>query len=133
MHCRNSEPCMSQTGQNLSLRWCPRHDRSSTESGSPPALATRKSTEYNLELAFNSLDAQREACEGYIYCTRLTCAYRWHSYPTRPAEAPSDLRSASSGPRRLSARLDLRDCAPVHPIGLDFLKERHCHGFTSHQ
>ena len=27
---------------------------------------TRKSTEYNLELAFNSLDAQREACEAYI-------------------------------------------------------------------
>src|SRR6266404_5333257 len=31
-----------------------------------PAIYTRKSTEYNLELAFNSLDAQREACEAYI-------------------------------------------------------------------
>src|SRR5437868_11184055 len=30
------------------------------------AVYTRKSTEYNLELAFNSLDAQREACEAYI-------------------------------------------------------------------
>jgi site-specific DNA recombinase len=30
------------------------------------ATYTRKSTEYNLELAFNSLDAQREACEAYI-------------------------------------------------------------------
>jgi hypothetical protein len=30
------------------------------------ASYTRKSTEYNLELAFNSLDAQREACEAYI-------------------------------------------------------------------
>jgi site-specific DNA recombinase len=29
-------------------------------------IYTRKSTEYNLELAFNSLDAQREACEAYI-------------------------------------------------------------------
>jgi len=29
------------------------------------AIYTRKSTEYNLELAFNSLDAQREACEAY--------------------------------------------------------------------
>jgi hypothetical protein len=29
------------------------------------AIYTR-STEYNLELAFNSLDAQREACEAYI-------------------------------------------------------------------
>src|SRR5438093_3484489 len=30
------------------------------------AIYTRKSTEYNLELVFNSLDAQREACEAYI-------------------------------------------------------------------
>src|SRR5438874_12061592 len=30
------------------------------------AIYTRKSTEYNLELAFNSLGAQREACEAYI-------------------------------------------------------------------
>ncbi len=30
------------------------------------AIYTRKSTEYNLKLAFNSLDAQREACEAYI-------------------------------------------------------------------
>ena len=30
------------------------------------AIYTRKSTEYNLELAFNSLDAQRESCEAYI-------------------------------------------------------------------
>src|SRR5437764_6539564 len=30
------------------------------------AIYTRKSTEYNLDLQFNSLDAQREACEAYI-------------------------------------------------------------------
>lgn len=30
------------------------------------AICTRKSTEHNLDLAFNSLDAQREACEAYI-------------------------------------------------------------------
>jgi len=30
------------------------------------ALYTRKSTEHNLDLEFNSLDAQREACEAYI-------------------------------------------------------------------
>jgi DNA invertase Pin-like site-specific DNA recombinase len=30
------------------------------------AVYTRKSTEHNLGLAFNSLDAQREACEAYI-------------------------------------------------------------------
>jgi DNA invertase Pin-like site-specific DNA recombinase len=38
---------------------------------SPPkpqrcAIYTRKSTEHNLDLAFNSLDAQREACEACI-------------------------------------------------------------------
>jgi site-specific DNA recombinase len=32
----------------------------------PCAIYTRKSTEHNLDLAFNSLDAQREACEAYI-------------------------------------------------------------------
>jgi site-specific DNA recombinase len=30
------------------------------------AIYTRKSSEHNLELAFSSLDAQREACEAYI-------------------------------------------------------------------
>src|ERR1700731_1091387 len=30
------------------------------------AIYTRKSTEHNLDLTFNSLDAQREACEVYI-------------------------------------------------------------------
>src|ERR1700716_3387822 len=30
------------------------------------AIYTRKSTEHNHDLTFNSLDAQREACEAYI-------------------------------------------------------------------
>ena len=30
------------------------------------AIYTRKSTEHNLDLAFNSLDPQREACEAYV-------------------------------------------------------------------
>src|SRR2546427_11018188 len=30
------------------------------------AIYTRRSSEHNLDLAFNSLDAQREACEAYI-------------------------------------------------------------------
>ncbi len=30
------------------------------------AIYTRKSSDHNLDLAFNSLDAQREACEAYI-------------------------------------------------------------------
>ncbi len=30
------------------------------------AIYTRKSAEHNLDLEFNSLHAQREACEAYI-------------------------------------------------------------------
>src|SRR3954465_8868892 len=40
------------TGRNRKLARC--------------AIYTRKSTEHNLDLAFNSLHAQREACEAYI-------------------------------------------------------------------
>ena len=35
------------------------------------AIYTRKSTEHGLELEFNSLHAQREACEAYIKVTGL--------------------------------------------------------------
>src|SRR5437016_420083 len=41
------------------------------------AIYTRKSTEYNLELAFNSLDAQREACEAYV---KSQAHEGWRSY-----------------------------------------------------
>ena len=34
------------------------------------AIYTRKSSEEGLEQAFNSLDAQREACESYIQSQR---------------------------------------------------------------
>src|SRR6266550_4248060 len=44
------------------------------------AVYTRKSTEYNLELAFNSLDAQREACEAYI---KSQAHEGWRLIPTR--------------------------------------------------
>src|SRR5437867_8853106 len=44
------------------------------------AIYTRKSTEYNLELAFNSLDAQREACEAYI---KSQAHEGWRLIPTR--------------------------------------------------
>jgi site-specific DNA recombinase len=44
------------------------------------AVYTRKSTEYNLELAFNSLDAQREACEAYI---RSQAHEGWRAVPGR--------------------------------------------------
>jgi site-specific DNA recombinase len=35
------------------------------------AIYTRKSTEHNLDLEFNSLDAQRAACEAYLNTYRL--------------------------------------------------------------
>ena len=42
------------------------------------AIYTRKSTEHNLDLAFNSLDAQREACEAYI---KSQAAEGWRLIP----------------------------------------------------
>jgi site-specific DNA recombinase len=44
------------------------------------AVYTRKSTEYNLDLAFNSLDAQREACEAYI---KSQAHEGWRAIPDR--------------------------------------------------
>jgi DNA invertase Pin-like site-specific DNA recombinase len=42
------------------------------------AIYTRKSTEHGLELEFNSLDAQREACEAYI---RSQASQGWRALP----------------------------------------------------
>ena len=42
------------------------------------AIYTRKSTEHNLDLAFTSLDAQREACEAYI---KSQAAEGWRLVP----------------------------------------------------
>lgn len=44
------------------------------------AIYTRKSTEHGLELEFNSLDAQREACEAYI---KSQTHEGWRSLPKR--------------------------------------------------
>ena len=44
------------------------------------AIYTRKSTEHNLDLAFNSLDAQREACEAYI---KSQAQEGWRLFPKR--------------------------------------------------
>jgi site-specific DNA recombinase len=44
------------------------------------AVYTRKSTDYNLDLAFNSLDAQREACEAYI---KSQAHEGWRAIPNR--------------------------------------------------
>ena len=43
------------------------------------AVYTRKSTEHGLELEFNSLDAQREACEAYI---KSQASEGWICLPT---------------------------------------------------
>jgi hypothetical protein len=40
------------------------------------AVYTRKSTEHNLDLEFNSLDAQRESCEAYTHCRSCGPGYR---------------------------------------------------------
>ena len=44
------------------------------------AVYTRKSSEEGLDMAFNSLDAQREACEAYITSQR---AEGWVPVPDR--------------------------------------------------
>jgi DNA invertase Pin-like site-specific DNA recombinase len=44
------------------------------------AIYTRKSTEHGLELEFNSLDAQREACEAYI---KSQASEGWHTIAKR--------------------------------------------------
>jgi hypothetical protein len=44
------------------------------------AIYTRKSTEHGLALEFNSLDAQREACEAYI---KSQASAGWHALSNR--------------------------------------------------
>jgi site-specific DNA recombinase len=48
------------------------------------AIYTRKSTEHGLELEFNSLDAQREACEAYI---KSQASEGWRALPKRYDDA----------------------------------------------
>jgi len=49
------------------------------------AIYTRKSTEHGLELEFNSLDAQREACEAYI---KSQASQGWRVLP-KPYDDPA--------------------------------------------
>ena len=44
------------------------------------AIYTRKSSEEGLEQSFNSLDAQREACEAYILSQRHEGWHYHHPY-----------------------------------------------------
>jgi site-specific DNA recombinase len=48
------------------------------------AIYTRKSTEHGLELEFNSLDAQRDACEAFI---KSQVAEGWRVLPKRYDDA----------------------------------------------
>jgi hypothetical protein len=51
------------------------------------AIYTSKSTEYNLDLKFNSLDAQREACEPSLPTTTTMAAFRWLRSSALPLQA----------------------------------------------
>src|SRR5580704_5345493 len=56
----------AQTGVSIMRTTTPGGMNGATSKLFRCAIYTRKSTEHNLDLAFNSLDAQREACEAYI-------------------------------------------------------------------
>ena len=49
------------------------------------AIYTRKSTEEGLDMEFNSLDAQREACEAYIASQRAEGWVDWATSTTMAA------------------------------------------------
>lgn len=63
---------------------------------------TRKSTEEGLDQEFNSLDAQREACEAYVASQRaegwLLMPDRYDATAASPAERLSGLRSNACWP-----------------------------------
>ena len=52
------------------------------------AIYTRKSTEEGLDQAFNSLDAQREACEAYITSQRHE-GWNWSGRPMTMVASPA--------------------------------------------
>src|ERR1700752_4494613 len=82
------------------------------------AIYTRKSSEHNLDLEFNSLDAQREACEAYI---KSQAHEGWRLNPDRYDEgglsgASLDRPScpqllANSGPARSPSPWSIRSTA----------------------
>jgi site-specific DNA recombinase len=62
------------------------------------AVYTRKSSEHNLDLAFTSLDAQREACEAYI---RSQAGEGWRLVPDRAGSMPWWSTKSTASPARL--------------------------------
>ncbi len=80
------------------------------------AIYTRKSTEHGLELEFNSLDAQREACEAYI---KSQASQGWKALPQRyddPAYSGGNLDRPAL--KKLLADIDARkiDVVVVYKI-----------------
>ena len=59
------------------------------------AIYTRKSTEHNLDLEFNSLDAQREACEAYI---KSQAHEGWRLFPAIMTTAHSRAHLSTAPP-----------------------------------
>jgi len=70
-------------------------------------IYTRKSTEHNPDLAFNSLDAQREACEAYV---KSQAHEGWRLAPERYDDG--GLSGASLSAAFLDARLRPNRSAP---------------------
>jgi len=69
------------------------------------AIYTPKSTEHNLDLAFNSLDAQREACEAYV---KSQAHEGWRLAPERYDDgglSGASLDRPATSPRRGEAGL----------------------------
>src|ERR1700728_631596 len=80
------------------------------------AIYTRKSTEHGMELEFNSLDAQREACEAYI---KSQASQGWRALPQRyddPAFSGGNLERPAL--KKLLADIDAGrvDVVVVHKI-----------------
>jgi site-specific DNA recombinase len=80
------------------------------------AIYTRKSTEHGLELEFNSLDAQRDACEAYI---KSQASQGWKALPQRyddPAYSGGNLDRPAL--KQLLADIDARkiDVVVVYKI-----------------
>ena len=82
--------------ERAALLWATRGQRAMTEAKTKfrCAIYTRKSTDEGLEQNFNSLDAQRAACEAYI----LSQAGEYQYLATCPlsnpwVEIPKDKRS----------------------------------------
>ena len=59
----------------------------------PCAIYTRKSSEEGLEQGFNSLDAQREACEAYIQSQKAQ-GWKRDGLPTTTAASPAAMSNA---------------------------------------